>query len=224
MSALVLDVDPLQAAGAAVPTTGGGTDSASATARWIGCVLDEIDYGMLLVDASYRVFHINRAADAELQQDHPLLLQGTEIKARTTNETQVLRSALSDACVRGLRRLLTLGADPRRISVAVVPLCPQTLPSAALLMLGKSRVCEGLSVDWFARSHGLTNAETTVLQHLCAGSSPAETARRIGVSIATVRTQLGSIRAKTGAASLRELLHQVAVLPPLVNVLHSLIH
>jgi len=34
-----------------------------------------------------------------------------------------------------------------------------------------------------------------------------------------VRTQIGSIRAKTGVASIRELVRQVAVLPPLVGAL-----
>jgi hypothetical protein len=40
--------------------------------------------------------------------------------------------------------------------------------------------------------------------------------------VSTVRTQIGSIRAKTGANSIRELVRQVAVLPPLVGALrHS---
>jgi len=36
-----------------------------------------------------------------------------------------------------------------------------------------------------------------------------------------VRTQIGSIRAKTGAASIAELVRQVAVLPPLVGALRG---
>jgi len=41
------------------------------------------------------------------------------------------------------------------------------------------------------------------------------------VAVSTVRTQIGSIRAKTGAASISELVRQVAVLPPLVGALRG---
>jgi hypothetical protein len=39
-----------------------------------------------------------------------------------------------------------------------------------------------------------------------------------------VRSQIGSIRTKTGANGIRELVRQVAVLPPLVNALHAFEH
>ena len=41
------------------------------------------------------------------------------------------------------------------------------------------------------------------------------------VAVSTVRTQIGSIRIKTGASSIRELVRQVAVLPPLVGALRD---
>jgi DNA-binding CsgD family transcriptional regulator len=37
--------------------------------------------------------------------------------------------------------------------------------------------------------------------------------------MATVRSQIGSIRAKTGAESIRELVRRVAVLPPMRSAL-----
>ena len=58
-----------------------------------------------------------------------------------------------------------------------------------------------------ARQHGHTHA--------------AEVARQQGVAVSTVRTQIGSIRAKTGAGSISELVRQVAVLPPLVGALRA---
>ncbi|HRD99451.1 MAG TPA: helix-turn-helix transcriptional regulator, partial [Rubrivivax sp.] len=62
---------------------------------------------------------------------------------------------------------------------------------------------------------GLTPAEGRVLALLCAGVRPVEIARCQRVAVATVRTQISSARRKTGAASIRELVRQVAVLPPL---------
>jgi DNA-binding CsgD family transcriptional regulator len=50
---------------------------------------------------------------------------------------------------------------------------------------------------------------------------PTLIAQTQGVAVSTVRTQIGSIRAKTGAASISALVRQVAVLPPLVGALRG---
>jgi hypothetical protein len=41
------------------------------------------------------------------------------------------------------------------------------------------------------------------------------------VGLSTIRTQIGSIRLKTGASSIRALVRQVALLPPLVSALQA---
>jgi DNA-binding CsgD family transcriptional regulator len=134
-----------------------------------------------------------------------------------------LYEALSAACGRGLRRMLTLGEGAHRVAVAVVPLAAQggARGRTALLMLGKRQVCEDLSVDGYARAHQLSPAETQVLKGLCRGERPGAIARRHGVQLSTVRTQVGSIRAKTGAESIGALVRQVAVLPPMVGALRG---
>jgi DNA-binding CsgD family transcriptional regulator len=88
-------------------------------------------------------------------------------------------------------------------------------------VLGKRSVCEQLSVQGYARAVSLTPAETRVLELLCNGVQPTAIAVQQGVAVSTVRTQIGSIRAKTGANSIRELVRQVAVLPPLVGALRG---
>jgi DNA-binding NarL/FixJ family response regulator len=85
-----------------------------------------------------------------------------------------------------------------------------------LLMLGKASLCGTLSMDMYAQAHGLTTAETSVLRGLCRGETPSAIARRSGVAMSTVRTHAYRIRAKTGAATLRDLLRSVAMLPPVV--------
>ena len=60
-----------------------------------------------------------------------------------------------------------------------------------------------------------------MLELLCSGVRPTEVARQQGVAVSTVRTQIGSIRAKTGAGSISELVRQVAVLPPMVGALRG---
>ena len=109
-----------------------------------------------------------------------------------------------------MRRMLTLGLAPKQVTVAVVPVTTHGPHErrAALLVLEKRQVCGQLSVQGFARCYGLTLAETSVLQALCDGLDPLEIAQHNGVAVCTIRSQIGSLRAKTGAASIRELLTQ----------------
>lgn len=189
-------------------------------ARCLALALDEIDYGLLLVTDGSQVQHANHTARAELDDSHPLQLLGRELRARQPQDVVRLHEALSGA-QRGLRKLVTLGESPQQVTIAVVPLPrePQDINHATLLVLGKRQVCGQLAVQWFARVHGLTPAETRVLESLCNGLEPREVAQLNHVGLATVRTQIGSIRAKTGADSIRSLVRQVSVLPPMVSTL-----
>ena len=204
---------------------------------WLPRMLDEIDYGMLLVTAEAQVTYLNHAARLALDSQHPLQLWGRALRAHRPQDVAPLFDALA-AAQRGLRRLLTMGDGDHRISVSVVP-----LPHAGgagvglerearlsahgvadegpltLLMLGKRRVCAQLSVQGYARSVGLTPTESCVLEMLCGGVKPSDIAARQGVAVCTVRTQIGSIRGKTGAASIRALVQQLAVLPPMESTL-----
>jgi DNA-binding CsgD family transcriptional regulator len=184
---------------------------------WLRAALDEVDYGMLVLTDINHVVHANHAARVDLDAGHPLQLIDRELSARDVRDAAALQAALHDAAQRGLRKLLTLGKAARRVSVSVVPIGE----GRSLVMLSKRQVCESLSVQGFARSHGLTPAETRVLVALCQGIPPGAAAAEIGVGIATVRTQIGSIRQKTGAQSIRALVRQVAVLPPLMGVLRQ---
>jgi len=220
-SALPTAVYPVGHAGTRARAYGGPErrGAASLPAHRMAQMLDALDYGMLLVDDLGAVTHVNKAARRDLDAMHPLQLVGSRLQARLGVDAQPLNDALLGATRRGLRRLLWLGEGAHRVSVAVVPLPAMgadELPGATLL-LGKRQVCEALTVDWFARSHGLTMAETAVMRGLCADLTPIQIAERQGVGLATIRTQIGNIRIKTGACSIRALVRQVAVLPPLVS-------
>lgn len=192
-------------------------------AAWFGLMLDEIDYGVLLLDAELCVRHANLAARRELDATHPLACVGRTLLARAGHDAPAFDQALRGAIGRGLRRLLLLGDAGQRVAVAIVPLLApgDGRPSAVQVSLGKRQVCGVLSVQWFAHDHGLTGTETRVLEALCDGAAPNEIAERHGVGIATVRSQIGSIRAKTRCASIGALVRQIAVLPPLVDMLRG---
>ena len=203
-----------------------GSERRTATSmlwRWLAATLDEVDYGMLLLADGGHVMHVNHAAQTELDARHPLQLLGRELRARRPEDVAPLHDALHGAAARGLRRLLTLGEEGHRVSISVVPLggLGRDERTATLVILGKRQVCEALSVQGYARSHRLTPAETRVLVALCQGERPGDTAAQLGVAISTVRSQIGNIRLKTGASSIRALVRQVAVLPPLMGVLRA---
>jgi DNA-binding CsgD family transcriptional regulator len=196
-------------------------DSVAPTIRhWLAAALDELDYGIVLLFDDMRVVHVNEAALAELDDCHPLQLAGGELRARLARDVAPLHEAVTAAGNRGIRKLLTLGKDGQRGSVSVVPLeGAASGPRAVLVVLGKREVCESLSVQGFARSYGLTGAETRVLMALCDGTPPTQTAQLLGVAVSTIRSQIGSLRQKTGAESIRALVRQVAVLPPVKGAL-----
>ena len=190
---------------------------------WTQAMLDELDYGILLLSPDRHLMLMNHAARAELDEAHPLQVFGRELRARDPRDVAPLHDALLAASCRGLRRLLRMGDGEHSVSLAVVPL-PDSNPvleQACMVTLGKRRVCQQLSVQWFAQCHGLTAAEARVLEVLCAGITPRAAALHLGVGLATVRTQIGCIRAKAGADSMRTLVQQVAKLPPMVSMLRA---
>jgi DNA-binding CsgD family transcriptional regulator len=198
-------------------------NAAPPLARWYELMLDEIDYGVLLLGSDAQVLHINHAARCELDVQHPLQLLGRQLRARDATDVVRLHDALQAAAQRGLRRLLMLGQDGHRVALAIVPLRSGGAdgPVATQLSMGKRQMCGGLGVQWFARSHELTLAETRVLEALSEGLQPNDIAARHGVGISTIRSQIGSIRSKTRSDSIGALVRQVAVLPPLVGALRG---
>ncbi len=189
---------------------------------WVGSLLNHIDYGIVALEADRRVSLVNGAAHALLSQSHPLHIRAGELCARHPADLARLEKALAATTSRGLRTLLSLGPD-EDVSVAVVPLMPAQpgAPGTALLVLGRAVTGDDLATQWYARDHGLTIAECRVLGLLCVGAAPGEIARRQGVAVSTIRTQIGSIRAKTGTSNVGALIRRVSALPPLVGALQS---
>lgn len=183
----------------------------------VAMLLDELDYGVVLLREGAQVVHLNHAARAWLLGGHGLDIVDGVLRARCQADTRAITEALA-ASARGLRRLVTLGAESERVAVALIPISHPSAGGVVLsaLVFGRSRLCERISVQWFARVHGLTPAESTVLELLSDGLDPRDIARANAVGMATVRTQIKDIRDKTSTASIRSLLHQVAMLPPMV--------
>ena len=128
--------------------------------RVMAAILDEVDYGLMLLSADGLVVHANHAALRELGSSHPLELRSRRLRARDAQEQQPLSDALDAARHRGVRCLLNLGSSDARIGLSIVPL-PLALSShtngnAVLLTLQRAQLVEKLSVGAFARARGLS--------------------------------------------------------------------
>ena len=185
-------------------------------------VLDEVDYGLLLLSPQLELLHMNHAAESELAEDHPLLMHQQHLFARDPRDATPLREALQDAATKGLRRMVVVGAVRGGVRLSVVPLrAAHGHTGAVLVVMARRQMVSALAAQAFARAYSLSRCEEQVLLALCQGQAPQEIADSHGVKIATVRTQVANIRAKTGVASIRDLVQQVACLPPLVGTLRQ---
>lgn len=197
-------------------------DSGAALLRGM---LDEIDYGLLLVTATGELRYANQLAHQELGSGGPLQTAGPLVRTRAEAELGRLQGALADAA-RGRRTLVTLGHNGHALLVAVIPMDAgeggdEAGEHLALLVFSKRASCAALTVDFYARSNHLTAAESTVLLRLSQGLAPKEIARIHGVALSTVRSQITSIRTKTQTGSIGELARRVAALPPFAPALKA---
>lgn len=178
--------------------------------------LDALDHGIVLVMQDGSVAYANKIAACEHEHDLPLDWSTGELRSFRSADNAVLQRALVGALRHGTQCMVTLGGSgPQHRCVSIMPLRDALGDSAALVMLGKRRVCEELGTDAFARLHELTLAETRVLKLLCSRCRPRDIAVALGVKLSTVRTQIGSIRQKTCARDIGELVFRVSLLPPL---------
>jgi len=189
---------------------------------WLRLILDAIDYGagVLLPDGT--LAYANAALQARVAGDGGLRLDAARrLRADASADDQRLAEARLAACARGLRRLVPLGRNLGALALIGVAGAAPGAEQPCLLLAQRAAPCERLSLAMFARQHALTQAETRVLQGLSEGHSPEDLKLQLGIEITTVRTHITHLRAKTGAASLRELMRCLATLPPMVSALRQ---
>jgi len=189
---------------------------ARAIARCAWRVLEEIDYGLILLSATGELQHANQLGWSELTRARLLKLEHGQVVSDSVGVTQELRRGLQAAAL-GRRHMLMLRDDGDVLPVTCIPLMPaEGSGTPVLLMLARQSATRNLNVGFFSRTHGLTAAEESVLRHLCEGLQVKEIARLKGITPSTVRTHLRSLREKTGLRHIRLLAQRVAMLPPML--------
>lgn len=186
-------------------------------------MLDEIDYGMVLLDVKAAIWHANHLARAELGRGQILHSEEGRLCTRVPGKQAALQHAIERAG-QGTRSMIDLrlsGPDQPGTSLALVPMGhpAEAIGSALPVLVITSRhvLCEQISLHFFAQSFGLTGAEKSVLSGLAQGQEVQEIAEKKNLAVSTVRTQVKQLRVKTQSNSIRELLGKVSTLPPVVS-------
>lgn len=183
-------------------------------------VLDEVDYGILIIDAQGTILHANHLARHELASARMLMSYGNTLLGSNAEFTGQMQTAM-EAAFRGQRRLVLLNKGERELSLAFTPLSHplEADTPTVLVMLSRQSTCDNLAVRMFARTIGLSPSEEAVLMGLCRGLEIPEIAAEHGVAPSTIRSQIKTLREKAGSPSIRRLLQRINSLPPVVPAL-----
>jgi len=183
-------------------------------------ILDCIQLGAMAVGAGLRVSFANRAALRECSRHALLRIEDTQVAvlALDAEADQARLAKAVDSAHGGHWSLVRLGAGSRALSVAVFPLLQHERDGRplALLLFGLNQVKDPLAIQLYASACGLTPAETRVLLGLAEGLLPKQIASKHAVLLSTVRTQISSIRDKTGTRRLADLMQALVCLPPIM--------
>jgi DNA-binding CsgD family transcriptional regulator len=173
-------------------------------------VADALAWPLLLLDADAALLQANRAGHALLRRGRPLQRHDDgPVRPAQAAQQPAFAAALHAVAHDGQPRLLRLadggdgGATLSRLAAGAV-----------LVALSGSRADAARA---FAELHRLTPAETRVLVRLALGDDGPAAAQALGVSATTVRSQLASLRRKTGHASVTAVLQALARAGPMAQ-------
>ena len=178
--------------------------------------LDALAHPLLLLRTDSTLLHANPAGQ------HALAPGGAwqrgshgHVQPRDASLKAVFTAALQAAAA---GRTQAVNGPACSTSMATIqPLTTASGAVAALLLALPLPAHGAADVQAFAHRHSLTDAESRVLEQLLQGRSAARAAQAIGVSVSTVRSQVLSLRRKTGHASVPALLAALRGLPALIH-------
>jgi DNA-binding CsgD family transcriptional regulator len=186
--------------------------------------LDEAQASLLLLDANGGVVHASGDADRLLHEADGLNAGRDGLRAATPALSARLRAVVARAAgssrapgVPGALHLRRPSGKPDLVLVAIParsrPLGPDIGQAAVVLQITDPLVCARPDPAILADAFDLTPTEATLAADLLCGSSVVEAAAKRGRSVATVRTHLASVLAKTGTTRQSDLIRLLSRLP-----------
>jgi DNA-binding CsgD family transcriptional regulator len=179
--------------------------------------LDALRCAVVLTDARCAVLHANRSAQSMLVNGGHLQDIGGVLQAKSAAAAAELRAAVRIAAQdeaeigkAGLAIRLT-GSNEPPVFAHVLPMNggdrrTRLQPSAVAAVFINAPVNKEDVAHLMATAYELTPAETRVLASLLAGRTLTATATALGITVATAKTHLEHIFAKTGVTRQAELM------------------
>ena len=195
-----------------------GASWRSRGAALLSTLLDELAFGIAVVDGRRRLLYSNRIADIQLREGGGVRIAGGVLEGTDQRETRGLQNAI-DRARQSHRSYLAIGAHQPKSEIAVVPVVEAPGPTcdlAAIIFEKNVKAC-GLGLYFFARAYRLTQAEERLLSCLWAGAGVAEAAATVGCAPNTARAHVRSMLIKTAQPSLRALTSRLGRLPPVAT-------
>jgi len=174
--------------------------------------LDMLDHALVIVDEAGAVHYRNRMASALLKSaGSPLSVAAGVLGARGRELHARLQAAIRVACHERRSSALAASQGSRTpLRLMVVPMDAAREAAVWILAPHSPRLPHPRILGVL---FGLSRAEARLALRLLAGQTPQECAREAGVGVATVRSQLHSMFAKTGARRQAELVALLARIP-----------
>lgn len=199
--------------------------------------LDALPFGVGIVDAGLKIHFANdiackylAAPDAGLFsiRSGPHVLSGVYLGAMAREEASTLRRLVASAASGGAGGFMRVSSRAGAMMAMQVSPVPAALaeelagaafepsPRLAMLTLRPLEQKTPPPADMLCELFGFSRAEAEVATALSGGATAAEVARRRGVSLMTVRSQVRSILSKSASENLRDLERSMAALEALV--------
>lgn len=176
--------------------------------------LDALDFGVAMLDPAARVLYANQSVHAMAAAPSMTRWLGS-LPTRVTAHEPL--APLVHACAHGQGGGMVLGDGATPLLALALPLenatsQPHAQPGACMLLL--ARHGQAAVPDFVMRIFGLSPAEARLLPLLLRGCTPQQIAQELGVKVTTVRSQLSSVFAKTGATRQQDLIRLLGRVPP----------
>ncbi|MGN6652232.1 helix-turn-helix transcriptional regulator [Trinickia sp.] len=168
-------------------------------------LMGELDLAVFALDGHFRVVFTNQAAESMLRATACLKLVHGRLTAAPAAENDAFQAAIARVAQTRRGESLALrgsldGVHDMFLNITYLPrqAMRAAFGDAAMMVTARRRRAGTLVVaDQLQEVFGLSRAEAAVGEALISGKTPDECAASLGVSLATVRTQLRAIYNKT---------------------------
>lgn len=185
--------------------------------RALLAAVDALAFPMMALQADGVLLHANLAAQDVLTDGQAFMLSahGQVQPALATRRAEFATALQAAAAGQKQQLVWANGANTVYAALRQLGLPAQGVGAPQLLLMMAPPADAVFDASGFATTHRLSAAETRVLEALLHGDHAQATANRLGVGVATVRSQIAAIRKKTGHDGVSSLLAALGDLPPL---------